>query len=155
MRVRHSIDKQRRLVLSTAEERVTFDDVRGHQDRLLADPDFDESFDQLFDATSATKVEISGDQARTLAQRRIFSPKSRRAIVATKPHIFGLGRMVEIYHENLEYAEVEVFYSMDEALKWLGGEEENHQNHVAGRTDPEEQSDKYPAQPGPTRQGSL
>jgi hypothetical protein len=148
MTVRHSIDKQGRLVLSTAEERVTFDDVRGHQDRLLADPDFDATFDQLFDTTRATKVDISGEEARTLAQRRIFSPKSRRAIVATKSYIFGLGRMVEIYHEDLEYAEVEVFHSMDEALRWLGREEEKHQNHVAGRTDPAEESDKYPAKPG-------
>jgi hypothetical protein len=35
------------------------------------------------------------------------------------PHIFGMGRMMEIYHEGLGYAEVEVFHSMDEAVKWL------------------------------------
>ena len=96
-----------------------FDDIRGHQDRLLANPDFDPSFDQLIDATAATNLEISEDEARALANRRIFSPKSRRAIVATEPYIFGLGRMMEIYHERLEYADVEVFDSMDEALKWL------------------------------------
>jgi hypothetical protein len=56
---------------------------------------------------------------RILAQRRVLAPESRRAIVAVKPHIYGLARMAEVYHEDLEYAEVEVFYSMDEALKWL------------------------------------
>jgi hypothetical protein len=117
--IRYAIDKQRRLILTTAEGRVTFDDVRDHQGRLLADPDFDASFDQLIDATAATKFEISADQARILAKRCIFSPKSRRAFVATEPHIFGLGRMMEIYREGLEYADVHVFYSMDEALKWL------------------------------------
>jgi hypothetical protein len=119
MKVKHSIDKQRRLVLTTAEGCVTLDDVREHQDRLLADPEFDSSFDQLIDMTSVTTLDVSADGARTIAHRRIFSPKSRRAIVATKPHIFGMGRMLEIYHEDVEYAEVEVFRSMDEALKWL------------------------------------
>jgi hypothetical protein len=58
------------------------------------------------------------------AKRRIFSPESRRAFVATEPHIFGLGRMMEIYREGLVYAAMQVFYSMDEALKWLGREDE-------------------------------
>jgi hypothetical protein len=119
MQVRYSIDKQRRLILTTAEGRVMFDDIRGHQDRLLADPDFDASFDQLIDATAATQFGISVDGARILAERRIVSPESRRAFVATEPHIFGLGRMMEIYHERLNYADVEVFYFVNEALKWL------------------------------------
>jgi hypothetical protein len=117
--VSYSIDKQRRLIRTAAEGLVKFDDVRGHQDRLLADPDFDTSFDQLIDATAVTKFEISADEARILANRSILSSKSRRAFVATKPHIFGLGRMMEAYRDGRDYADVEVFYSMDEALKWL------------------------------------
>ena len=109
-----------------------FDDVRGHQDRLLADPDFDPSFDQLIDGTAATKFEISADEARTLAKRRILSPKSRRAFVATEPHIFGLGRMMEIYREGLEYADFEVFYSMDEALNWLERVERDEEKSWSG-----------------------
>ena len=115
MTVRSSIDKQRRLVLTTVEGCVRFDDVRRHQDRLLADPEFDPSFDQLIDATTVTKLDISADEARTLAMRRIFSPESRRAVVVTEPHVFGLSRMMEIYHEDVGHAEVEVFYSVDEA----------------------------------------
>jgi hypothetical protein len=122
MKVKYSIDKERRLILSTAEGCVTLDDVRGHQDRLLADPDFDASFDQLIDMTSAKKFGISAEEARVLAKRRILSPKSRRAFVATEPHIFGLGRMMEIYRDGLEYADVRVFNSIYEALKWLESE---------------------------------
>lgn len=73
-----------------------FLDVRDHQDRLLADPDFDPSFDQLIDTTPAGEFNISAEQAISLAGRRIVSPKSRRAFVAVKPHIFDLGRMMEI-----------------------------------------------------------
>ena len=117
LKVRYSIDKQRRLIVTTAEGSVMFHDIRGHQDRLLADPDFDVSFDQLIDTTAVTTFDISASEARILAERRILSPESRRAFVATKPHIFGLARMMEVYHEPL--GEVQVFYSMDEALKWL------------------------------------
>jgi hypothetical protein len=122
LKVRYSIDRHRRLVVTTAEGCVTFDDIRGHQDRLLADPDFDASFDQLIDMTGATSLDISAHEARILAERRIFSPESRRAFVATIPHIFGLGRMMEIYYERL--GDGQVFSSMDEALKWLNGKEE-------------------------------
>jgi hypothetical protein len=120
MLVRYSIDKQRRLILTVAEGCVKFDDVRDHQDRLLADPDFDATFDQLIDTTPATMCDLTSAEARILAERRIVSPESRRAFVAIKPHIYGLGRMMQVYHMDLEYALVEVFYSMDEALKWLG-----------------------------------
>ena len=119
MTVQSSIDKRRRLVLTHAEGCVTFDDARGHQDRLLADPEFDASFDQLIDATGVTKLDLSADEVRTLAQRHVFSLRSRRALVATKPDVFGVGRMMEIYQEDIGYTETEVFYSMDEALKWL------------------------------------
>ena len=117
LKVTYSIDKHRRLIVTTAEGFVTFHDARDHQNRLLAEPDFDLSFDQLIDTTAAANIDISAAEARVLAERRIVSPESRRAFVATKPHIFGLGRMMEVYHEPL--GEVQVFYSMAEALKWL------------------------------------
>jgi hypothetical protein len=119
MPVSSSIDKQRRLILTVADGCVKFDAVRAHQDRLLADCDFDATFDQLIDTTPAAMFDLTPTEAKVLAQRRIFSPKSRRAFVAAKPHIYGLGRMIEIYHEDIGYAEVEVFHSVDEALKWL------------------------------------
>ena len=101
-----------------------FDDVRHHQDRLLIDPDFDASFDQLIDTTRVAKFDISVAEARILASRPIVSPESRRAFVATNPHILGLGQMLEIY----QCAEVHVFHSMDEAWNWLEMEEEKHEN---------------------------
>jgi hypothetical protein len=118
-KVIYVVDRQRRLISTMAEGCVVFGDIRDHQDRLLADPHFDPTFDQLIDTIPAKEFNISADEARILASRRIVSPESRRAFVATKPHIFGLGRMMEIYHEGLAYADVEVFHSMDEALKWL------------------------------------
>jgi hypothetical protein len=130
MAVGYRIDKHRRLVITTTDGPgpVTFDDVRDHQDRLLADPEFDASFDQLIDATLTTELKISAAQARIIAERPIFSPGSRRAIVASQPHIFGLSRMMEVYHQVVG-AEVQVFYSMDEALNWLGKPQLSGQQH--------------------------
>src|SRR4051794_25030937 len=102
--VNYLIDKERRLIVTVTDGCVTFDDVRDHQDRLLADPDFDASFNQLIDTTRATKFDISAPEARTLALRPIVSPESRRALVATVPHIYGLGRMMAIYHVDRGYA---------------------------------------------------
>ena len=43
---------------------------------------------------------------------------SRRAFVATKRAIFGMGRLMEFYHE--QHAQVHIFYDLDSARKWLG-----------------------------------
>jgi hypothetical protein len=31
---------------------------------------------------------------------------------------------MEVYHQDLQYADTQVFYSMDETLKWLGRHQE-------------------------------
>jgi len=53
---------------------VAFDDIRGHQARLLADPDSDASFDQLIDTTPVTNFDISTDEAKNpgAASRRLL-----------------------------------------------------------------------------------
>src|SRR5215831_5832518 len=119
--VQYTIDKEQGLIITTAEGNVKFEDIKSHQDRLLADPDFDENFDQLIDTTATTKINLSVREAKDLAERRIVSPDSRRAFVAIEPHIFGLGRMMEAYHHPL--SETQVFRSLREALEWIGIEE--------------------------------
>jgi hypothetical protein len=116
--VRYVIDKKHGLVLTIGEGSVTFSEIRNHQDRLLRDPDFDASFNQLIDVTAATRFDMSADEAREIACRQIVSPASRRAFVASESHIYGFGRLMEIHHESR--AQVQVFYDRDEALKWLG-----------------------------------
>jgi len=118
MPVRYVIHKKRRLVLTIAEGCVTFNEVEGHYDQLLRDPDFDANFDQLADYTTATSLDMSVDAVRALAQRSVFSHDSRRAFVATRPALYGMGRLMEAYHEGR--SRVRIFYNRDEALKWLG-----------------------------------
>jgi hypothetical protein len=117
MPLSYSIDEQRRLVISIGEGVITFDEAKRHQEKLLRDPAFNSSFNQLLDFTAATDLDFTTDQAIALAQRRVFSPGSRRALVAHKPVVFGLGRLMHAYHE---YSEANVFYDMKSALEWLG-----------------------------------
>ena len=82
MTVRYAIYKELRLVVSTASDRVTFADIRSHQDQLLNDPDFDPQFNQFIDTTAVTVLDLSTQEAIAVAQRKMFSCTSQRAFVA-------------------------------------------------------------------------
>lgn len=90
------IEKEKRVVITTAWSRVTVEDFKAQQDRLLSDPNFDPEFSQLLDATRVTESDIGTDEVRTLTSRTVFSPKSKRAFVAVNPAYFGLGRVREL-----------------------------------------------------------
>jgi len=115
------IDKVRRLVISTGSGVVTFDELMEHQEKLHNDPDFNPKFNQLIDATTVSAVDLTRSAAEELTQRNIFSSTSRRALVATKPAIFGMGRLLMTYLEMSDTpSETHVFYTLAPALKWLG-----------------------------------
>ena len=121
MPVRYVIDKEQQLVITTGSDRLTFAEIKAHQDQLLNDPDFNSEFNQLIDLRAATSLDLSVNEAKTIARRRLFSPTSRRAFVTANPTIFGMGRMMQAYNELSNVAsQVRVFYDHPSALKWLG-----------------------------------
>jgi hypothetical protein len=122
MPVEYIIDKERRLVVSTAWGRVTFAEARAHQERLRHDPDFHPEFNQLLDATAVTALDISSEEAQTIGRNSPhFSAMSRRAWVAANPFLFGIGRMIGVYREIAGGTEqFRVFNDREQALKWLG-----------------------------------
>jgi hypothetical protein len=125
MPIRYVIDKKRRLVISFGWDRLTFAEIRSHQDQLTSDPNFNPNFNQLIDTTGIAALEISTEEAQILASRQLFSPSARRAFVATNPTIFGMGRLMETYHEIAKVQEqVCVFYDIFAALNWLGLEDD-------------------------------
>jgi hypothetical protein len=86
----------------------------------VSDPDFDPKFNQLINLTAATSLDISAE-AGTAARRPVFSPESRRALVARAPAIFGMGRARVSHDEFSEVrSQVHISYGRDEALSWLG-----------------------------------
>ena len=121
MPFRYTIYKEMRLVVSTVFGRLTYDEIKEHQDKLLSDPGFDPGFNQLIDAREVAALDISIDEAKLAANRRMFSPGSRRAFLATSPAVFGMGRLLETYHEmSATPSRAGVFYDLSAALDWLG-----------------------------------
>jgi hypothetical protein len=115
----YKIDKENRLVMSTASGTLSLADGLAHQEKLQRDPDFDPSYAQLLDFSHVTKLEISSEDVRTLAQASIFSPASRRALLVSGDTAYGLARMFEILRETAGDTGVEVFRNLDEALDWV------------------------------------
>ena len=118
MPFKYTIYKDLRLVLSIIEGRVTSDELKAQQKRMLEDPDFDDAFDRLNDLTLATILDVSGIDVRLFAISEGSSPASRRAIVTDNPLHFGISRQFELHHADRSV--VHVFHNRHEALRWLG-----------------------------------
>lgn len=115
----YKIDKERRVVLSSASGVYCLADARSHQERLSKDPDFDPSFSQIADFTQVTQIELSADDVRLLAQKSLFSPRSRRAFIMPNELAYGLGRMYGILRELAGETGIRIFRTLEEALDWV------------------------------------
>lgn len=114
------IDKQRRIVISTASGLVTYSEIAAHQVQLKNNPDFDPTFDQLIDATGVTMVSVKVEEIQTVARQRLFATGSRQAFATSSDFVYGMARMFEIYREASGSGRpVRVFSSLDAAQEWL------------------------------------
>lgn len=120
----YKIDKERRFVLSSGTGVFNLEDARLHQERLLADPEFDPSYSQLLDFTHITQIDLTASDVQRLALRNIFSPDSRRAILVPNDLAFGLGRMFEILREAAGERGIRVFRNLEDALEWVLSKQE-------------------------------
>lgn len=112
------IDPARHLVITTGVGCVTFNEIKGLHDRLMRDPSFDPSFNQLVDTTEVTTLEVSAAEARELARGSVISRDSLRAFIVNTPAVAGLGLLLDIYREK--HTAIQVFYDRNSAMMWLG-----------------------------------
>lgn len=98
---------------------MTFSDLVELYRAIALDPQFDSSFWQLADARDAIEVRVNGEQARTIAELKVFARGARRAIVAPRDEPFGVARMMESYSAMAEQ-QVQVFRDLEPAERWLG-----------------------------------
>jgi hypothetical protein len=119
----YKIDKERRLVMSTAFGIITMAEALAHQEKLLKDPDFDPNFGQLLDVTHVTDVELSAPDVRRLALKTVFSPNSRRAILVKSDLQYGLARMFGIVRDGFGEKGIRVFRKLEDALEWVLGQD--------------------------------
>jgi hypothetical protein len=119
----YEIDKERRLITSTASGVITLPEIWAHQEKLDRDPDFDPSFAQLLDVTQVTKLKLSSEDVRRVADSNTFSSNPRLAIVATSSLVYGMARMFQIFREMKGEEKTRVFRDRDEALAWVLGKD--------------------------------
>lgn len=120
MPLNYVIDKSCRLVTSTASGVLTYADIAAHQVMLRGDPDFDPTFDQLFDGTAVTKIELTAAEIQTVARQRLFVAGSRQAFATSNEFAYGMARMFEIYRETSGTGRlVQVFSGLAAAREWL------------------------------------
>jgi len=69
----YEVHKDLRLVVSTGYDCLSWEEIKRCQDQTLSDSDFKPEFDQVVDLRAVTSFNMSSEQARTLARRKIFS----------------------------------------------------------------------------------
>ena len=120
MPLNYVINKEHKLVTSTASGVVTYSDITTHQSRLKNDPDFDPTFDQLVDGTAVTQIEVTTDNVRAIARQRLFAPGSRQAFATSSEFAYGMARMFELYRDSAGTGrQVRVFNGLEAAQEWL------------------------------------
>ena len=121
----YKIDKERRLVMTTASGVTTMDDALALQKRLLRDPDFAPNFSQLLDFTHVMRLDLSTENVRELAQTNVFSPDSHRAFIVSSDAVYGFARAFENLRERMGEHGIRVFRDLEDALLWVFSEKES------------------------------
>src|ERR1700685_465567 len=115
----YHIDKERKLVMSTASGVLTRNDISTHMMNLLKDPDFNPAFSQLADFTHMTGREFTADDIRDFARTNVFSPNSRRAFIVADDETESLAEMFAILRDVAGERGIRVFRTLDEGIDWI------------------------------------
>jgi len=115
----YKIDKEHKVVLSTVSGVFDLATALAHQKQLLADPQFSPDYSQLIDFSQVTSVQINAADVRKLAERKVFWPCARRALLVTGDLVFGFARMFEMLRENAGEKGIRVFRNLNDALQWV------------------------------------
>ncbi len=118
MPITYKLDRASRIMHSAYQGSISDDDIRVHLDNLAHDPGFDPGFHHLADASAAIRIHVSADMIRFLAQKEMFLPTIKRAIVVSSDEAYGLARMFHSLRSRAQEL-TRVFYGVVEAKAWL------------------------------------
>jgi hypothetical protein len=118
---RYRIDVERRLVFLAAERRPSVDEWFEMMDAAISDPRYEPGFDFVYDRT---RRDPPHDNARIRAwaeryARLVGKLGGRLAVVVSTPAAYGVNRTAAVF-AAMGGAKIEVFWSEDDALVWLG-----------------------------------
>ncbi len=122
MPISYRIDKQRRLVLTTATGVLTDEELPDHKRALIVDPEFEPGMRELSDTRTIERLSVTPAGVRKMvALDQDHADRLgdyRLAIVALADASFGTARMYQMLTEaNVQ--NIGVFRQMEEAEKWL------------------------------------
>jgi hypothetical protein len=115
----YHIDKDRKIVMSTASGVLTRNDISAHMMSLLKDPDFNPAFSQLADFSHITGRELTADDIRDFARTNVFSPGSRRAFIVADDQTQSLVEMFAILRDVAGERGIRVFRTLEEGIDWI------------------------------------
>ena len=119
MPFRHAIDRATGRLRTVAEGLVTYADVRAHLDEEAADHAL--GLPELIDARSA-ELAASPAEIRDLVVvlRRLAAdgPLGATAIVVATEYVYGMMRMLQLLVDDV--CQIQPFFTVDEAERWLG-----------------------------------
>ncbi len=122
MPISYRIDRERKLVLTTATGVLTDDELLDHKQALIGDPEFEPGMRELSDVRTIERLAVTPAGVRkmvALDQEHLDRLGDYRlAIVAPADASFGTARMYQMLTEaNVQ--NIGVFRDMAEAEQWL------------------------------------
>jgi hypothetical protein len=114
------VDAERRWVRARAWGVVTYAEAMAMRAKFLSDPNFSEDFYQIIDGRDVTRMAITPAEIGQMAKDKVFSPRSRRTMVAPTRDTYDFARMYQLFRGiNAGSEMMRVFKTMEEAEKWL------------------------------------
>lgn len=118
MPVRVTVDRGHRLVISNGWGRVADGDLLAGRRLLAANPEFDPSFDRIWNLTGATALQLSDETLNRFAERSLSAPGVRRAIVCVAPAV--VARVLDFVAASRHFnRDVAVFPTLASATAWI------------------------------------
>jgi len=116
------IDFSQRLKRAVFNGVITEEVLFHSYEKLLSEPDYDPTLNDLVDMRAVERLEASSKSVRRLVE--LFSQPelmstNKLAIVAPESYIFGIARMYEIMSSETT-EQIQVFRDMKDAENWLG-----------------------------------
>ena len=116
----YKVDIEQRWVHTMIWGEGSLADILSTLEKGLMDPEVDPNFAEIVDLTEMTKVNLSDDEIRVLAQKSAFTLSARRAIVTpVNGPVLEFARMYEILRELHGETGIRIFHTLDEAISWV------------------------------------
>ncbi|MBM2838107.1 MAG: hypothetical protein HW415_732 [Deltaproteobacteria bacterium] len=127
MPINYRIDLRQNMIWTTVTGILTDGELLEHKQKIVRDPDFRPGMRELSDVRNVEQIDITSEGVqRFVAQDAddvLLLRNHRIAIVAQEDVVFGMARMYAMMTEKY-LGDVMVFRDMEDAIAWLGIEEQ-------------------------------